>query len=34
MVPKPVTWDKVFKNGPSKFCGRQPLNVLNGYSLR
>ena len=18
-------WDKVFKNGPSNFCGRQPL---------
>ena len=18
-------WDKVFKNGPSKICGRQPL---------
>ena len=21
-------WDKVFKNGPSKFCGRQPLKTL------
>ena len=20
-----VKWDKVFKNGPSKICGRQPL---------
>ena len=22
------TWDKVFKNGPSKICGRQPLKTL------
>ena len=22
---------KVFKNGPSKICGRQPLNFLKGY---
>ena len=21
-------WDKVFKNGPSKICGRQPLKTL------
>ena len=28
---KPVTWEKVFKNGPSKICGRQPLNYLKGY---
>ena len=21
-------WDKVFKNGPSEFCGRQPLKNL------
>ena len=20
-------WDKVFKNGPSKICGRQPLKI-------
>ena len=20
-----ISWDKVFKNGPSKICGRQPL---------
>ena len=20
-----IKWDKVFKNGPSKICGRQPL---------
>ena len=24
-------WDKVFKNGPSKICGRQPLKKLKGY---
>ena len=23
----PKKWDKVFKNGPSKICGRQPFNV-------
>ena len=21
-------WDKVFENGPSKICGREPLNNL------
>ena len=26
-------WDKVFKNGPSKFCGRQRLKNLHGYGL-
>ena len=26
-------WDKVFKNGSSKICGRQPLKNLRGYSL-
>ena len=26
-------WDKVFKSGRSKFCGRQPLKNLKGYSL-
>ena len=25
--------DKVFKNGPSKVCGRQPLKNLKQYSL-
>ena len=25
--------DKVFKNGPSKTCGGQPLKNLKGYSL-
>ena len=24
-------WNKVFKNGPSKICGRQPLKNLSGY---
>ena len=27
------TWDKVFKNGPSKICGRQPFKKLKGYGL-
>ena len=26
-------WDKVFKNGPNKFCGRQPLKNLKGHGL-
>ena len=26
-------WDKIFKNGPSKICGRQPLKNLKGYGL-
>ena len=26
-------WDKVFKNGPSKICGKQPLKNLKGYGL-
>ena len=26
-------WDKVFKDGTSKICGRQPLKNLNGYGL-
>ena len=26
-------WDKVFKNGPSKICRRQPLKNLKGYGL-
>ena len=26
-------WDKVFKNGPSKICERQPLKDLKGYGL-
>ena len=26
-------WDKVFKNGSSKICGRQPLKILLGPSV-
>ena len=26
-------WDKLFKDGPSNICGRQPLKNLNGYGL-
>ena len=26
-------WDKVFKSGLSKFCGRQPLKNLKRYGL-
>ena len=26
-------WFKVFKNGPSKICGRQPLKNLKGDGL-
>ena len=28
-----LIWDKVFKNGPSKICERQPLKNLKGYGL-
>ena len=28
------TWHKVFKNRPSKVCGRQPFINLNGYGLQ
>ena len=28
-----LMWDKVFKNGPSKICERQPLKNLNRYGL-
>ena len=28
--PKKNKWDKVFKNGQSKVCGRQPLKDLKG----
>ena len=24
-----IIWDKIFKSGPSKICGRQPLKNLN-----
>ena len=26
-------WGKVFNNGSSKICGRQPLKNLRGYAL-
>ena len=26
----PFPWGKVFKNGPSKTCGRHPLTYLQG----
>ena len=28
-----IVWDKVFSNGPSKLCGRQPLKNLKSYDL-
>ena len=30
-VREDMKWAKVFKNGPSKICGRQPLKNLKGY---
>ena len=27
---KSLIWDKVFKSGPSKVCGRQPFKNLKG----
>ena len=32
-LPTKGKWDKVFKSGPSKICGRQPLKSLKGYGL-
>ena len=29
-----IKWDKVFKSGLSKFCGRQPLKNFKGYGSR
>ena len=26
-------WDKVFKSGPYKICGKQPLKYLKGYGM-
>ena len=26
-------WDKIFKNGPRKICGRHPLKSLKEYGL-
>ena len=28
-----ILWDKVFKNGPSKVCGRQPSKKVKWYGL-
>ena len=28
-----IIWAKVFKNGPSEICVRQPLKDLRGYGL-
>ena len=28
-----IRWDKVFKNGASKICGKEPLKNLKGYGL-
>ena len=36
MVLKKYTldiWDKAFKNGPSKICGRHALQILKGYGV-
>ena len=40
LMTKPISgssfmtkWDKVFKNGPSKICGRQPLKNMKGCGL-
>ena len=33
MVGADNRWQKAFKNGPSKICGRRPLNNLKGYGL-
>ena len=29
LVMQLIIWDKGFKNGPSKICGRQPFKGLN-----
>ena len=31
VIQKRIIWDKVFKNGPTKICGRQPLKKLKWY---
>ena len=28
-----IMWEEVFKNGPSKICGREPKQILKGYGL-
>ena len=32
-MTRSINWDKIFKNGPSKICEKQPLKNLKGYSL-
>ena len=29
-----IKWDRVYKNGPSKICGRQPIRNLKEYGLQ
>ena len=33
LIIQHCVWDKVFKNGPSNICGRQPLKNLKWYGL-
>ena len=33
LITSPIIWDKVFKNGTSKNCGRQPPKYLKEYGL-
>ena len=32
-VSSHLIWDKVFKDGPSRICGRQSLKNLKGYGV-
>ena len=32
-MPYSNKWNNVFKNGPGRICGRQPLRNLKGYGL-
>ena len=34
LIPLKNKWKKVFKNGPSKICGRQPLKDLKWYEVK
>ena len=34
MVKLTYVWDKVFKNEPSKICGRQPLKIFTWSILK
>ena len=27
-------WNRVFKNGPGKICGRQPLKISQAYPVK